>query len=567
MRDGTPLQPAGVSRRTLLHLGIQSAAWLTALAACAPPPSAPPAPAPPGPAAANPPQPQPSPMAQGQASPVAQANAAPAQASPVAAPARAAGTETRQIVIAQASEWTSLDPTLVPLTPNRNVLAYMFDPLIHRTRDGKLVGKLATRWERVNDTTWRFSLREGVTFHNGEPLDAAAVKFTLDRMIKPDFSQHAGIKTTVVGTRVVDHLTVEVETKAPDPSLIGVMTDTVFVVPPKYVQEQGDGFVAANPVGTGRYTFKEWQKGDHLTMSAHRSYWGGVPPIETIVFRPIPEPATRVAGLRTGELDVVDDVPPSQAVQLKTSDAIVITDAPAPQTNYMGLRPKIEPLKNVKVRQAINYAVNRDLIIEKILFGYATAQGHPLPQGFFGYSDEPKPYPYDPQKAKQLLQEAGYGGGFTLHLDYSTFVPQGKQVAEAVAGDLKEVGIEVEQRYMESGAYMKVAFPPGQAELAEAFFFYIKGAGLDANDIYSTSFRLDGVWNYAEFKNEQVDQLVRKAGSTFDEQERLDLYRQLNQLLHDEAPWLYLFQSRTIVGVKKGVDFQARPDGMLWLYD
>ncbi|HEX9014920.1 MAG TPA: ABC transporter substrate-binding protein, partial [Chloroflexota bacterium] len=314
-----------ISRRKFLRLaGLAGGAGL--LAACS---SAPPAQSPTSVPAA--PQPTAAPAS-------AQSTAAPA-----AAPAKGA---TRDLLtVATSGEPGNLDATTSVLTPSRMLFEQIYDPLVHRTPDRKLVGKLAESWELVNDTTWRFRLRKGVKFTNGEDFNADSVKFSLEHLADPK-SQASGTMGSFKEAKIVDPYTVDVITKAPDPLWIATLTDEFFMVPPKYYQEKGAEYVATHPVGTGPFVFKEWVKADHITLTANKDYWGGAPKVNTVIWRTIPEDATRIAALERGEVDIVTDIPPSLANDLVKGGKVNIGSSQDPNTAYVGFNEAHDAVKD-----------------------------------------------------------------------------------------------------------------------------------------------------------------------------------------------------------------------------
>jgi peptide/nickel transport system substrate-binding protein len=369
----------------------------------------------------------------------------------------------KPVVVIQSGEAATLDWHMHcdknAHEPDRQI----FDTLLRRNlKTLQLEGNLAESWRAVNETTWQFKLKRGVKFHNGEPFDAAAVKFSVERMLNP--KQAAPGRTsiaTIDHVDIVDAYTVNVITRAPFPLLPVRMSPghcgTVGIVPPKYLAQVGDAGFAVKPVGTGPYKFVEWVKDERLVLEANKDYHRGAPAIEKLVFRPVPELTTRVAALMSGQADLVSDIPPDQTgkiqnsgtahIEISTLGGFVIM---VKMTNY--LMPG--PWQDARVRKAINYAIDMDTIIKTVLEGYGVVLGVPLEKEAFGFNPNIKWYGYDPERAKALLREAGYAGGFemTLHAPNRRYMND-IEVMQAMAQMLGKVGIKAKVEVWEQSIY------------------------------------------------------------------------------------------------------------------
>ena len=327
-----------------------------------------------------------------------------------------------QIVIAQGADPTTLDPHMHAENFTFAVVHNVFDHLVRRfVKDGQLAHEpgLATAWTAVNPTTWEFKLRRGVKFHNGEDFNADAVKFSIERVLNPE--QKARWRwafADIERVEVVDPHTVRIITKSPFPTLVTNLAFCMPIVPPKYVREKGDAFVATNPVGTGPFKLVRWRKDDELVLEANEGYWRGAPKIKNLVFKPIPDESTRVAALTTGQVDVSRGVPPSLVKQIAENPRTRVARVPSALNIHIVLDTlKDGPLKDKRVRQAINYGVDKEGIIKNVLEGNGGAVGGPLTPVMFGFASDVKPYPYDPERAKKLLAEAGFAQGISLTLN------------------------------------------------------------------------------------------------------------------------------------------------------
>lgn len=461
----------------------------------------------------------------------------------------------------------SLDPTTTALTEARNVFGHIWDPLLHRKADGAVVPVLADSWERTSDTTWLLHLHPGVSFSNGEPVDAEAVKFTLERYRDPEIHQRAswyeGWEMSVV-----DALTVQITTPVLDAMLLDKLADAVYIVPPEYFQEVGQEGFSENPVGSGPYLFEEWVRGDHLTLVAKDDYWRGVPQIKTVVFRDMPEGSTRVAALLAGEADIAISVPVPQIDMVEADANAMVVTVPSTQSWYVGLQlTTAEPLKDVRVRQALNYAVDKEAIIDTILDGYGTVIGQAIPPNYVGYNPPANagPYPYDPEKAKDLLAQAGYADGFTLDLDIpATGLGPMKETGEAITGYWEAIGVRVNIHLWEWGSFVDRMF--GQ-QLGQSYTLFIRSASMTAAELFLATVVCDAGFNWNHYCNEELDALVGEATSTFDSDVQLAAYAKAEGFMHDDAPWVFLFVPDVIYGIRKDLDWSPRSDERIFAFE
>jgi len=492
-------------------------------------------------------------------------------AEPAALAASAGPPLPQSLVIADVGDLQTLDATLRIVTNHRRVYGNIYEALATRNpATQQIMPLLAEKWEKKNDTTWVFQIRKGVKFHNGDPLTAADVKFSLDRARDPKISQAAAI-VKFARVDVLDDYTVRVVTAAPDPLLLTRLTDLGFIGDKAYFDQVGADQFGLKPVGTGPYKFVQWDKGSQIVLAANETYWGGPVPIKSLIFKFIPDPATRVAALLSGEVDIAAEIPPELAARIDSSPNASISSATDPMAVGVWLKPLAPPLNNKTVRQALNYAVNKDAIVKTIWAGRATVLGSPLFPGIFGYDPSVKPYPYDPQKAKAMLAQAGYPNGFTFHTDVPIGgVPLAVDAAQAVAGDLAKVGVKMQIRTVEWAAMLKNLFTPRSEGAAESMVIYIKTPNLDGDGIMSPTFPCNAVyptgWNWADYCNPQVDQLIQTEAISLNPKVRERELNLASRILHDDAPWIFLYAPTQQFGVKKSVPWKVRLDGMIYVW-
>ena len=473
-------------------------------------------------------------------------------------------------VLGIAAETATFYPPKTGGTYERNTFEQVFDALLHRTPDGKIVGRLATSWKNVNDLTWRFDIRHGVQFQDGEPLDAAAVKTSLDLYRAPD-SVVASRYREIDHIDVVDTYTLDITTKTPDPFLPASVTDNAWIMAPAYLAKVGEAGFAAKPVGTGPYMFKNWVRGDHITFEANPNYWGGPVPIKTVIWRVIPEPSARVAALQSGQVDLVWEIPPVQVAQLEHTPNITVLSVPSPRAVYIGLWPESpagngKPLADLRVRQALNYAVNREAIVKVLQRGYGTLISQPIPNaGYNGYDPSIAPYPYDPAKAKALLKAAGYPNGFSMDLLYTGRYLSPEE-AQAIKSDLAAVGVNIKLDDVEFGQY--IAHLTQAHDYPPMYALSIQGTqGIDSYEIYGITIASTGSFNWNHYTRPAVDKLIAEMGTEFDAAKRADLGHQLAKMTHDDPPWIYLWNNSSIWGLASKWKWQPRSDDLISVYD
>ena len=463
-----------------------------------------------------------------------------------------------RLVVAQGTDAASLDPQRQNDAFSTSILSNVFDTLIYREANLDLVPGLATAWELVDDTTWRITLRAGVTFHDGSPLTAEDVKFTLERPLNPALaSPLAGRFGVIAGVDVIDALTVHVRTTAPYPLLPARLSEW-FVLSKAYVEANDEATVASVPMGTGAYRFVAWVKDDRLVLAANEAYWRGAPAIRDVVFRPIPELSTRVAALQSGDVDLVTNVPAFRQSEVARNARLDVRTVPSTFFQYVALDGTKNPvLADRRVRQAIQFATNVPEIVEFLFEGAAAQLAVPLALGTFGLDPTIERYPYDPERARALLAEAGYPNGIRFAMDAPVGrYAQDKETAEALVGQWAQVGIQVDLNINEWSVQL-TKYRAG-TELTDSHFMGWGTSTFDADDVFFGGFA--NVPTKNNYENPEVTELVRQARTTMDPNRRLELYAQVQRILYDDATWITLFQQVDIYGIRADLAWEPRPD-------
>jgi peptide/nickel transport system substrate-binding protein len=373
------------------------------------------------------------------------------------------------------------------------------------------------------------------------------------------WSERWNIATSV---EKIDEFTVKVTTDGPSPLLLRTIAENWAMIPPKYHQEVGEDGFLAHPMGTGPFVFVEWAKGDRIVFKANPDYWEeGLPKVQNLIFRPIPESATRVAAIQTGEVDIVTRLSAEEAESLEGAPNVKAINYPVDRVYYITFNNltsgKGQATEDPLVRQAMNYAVDVDAIIDALFNGHGQPSTGYVTPGNWGYDTEIKPFGYDPEKAQELLAEAGYPDGFEMDFAcpagaYTNF----EQVCEAIQGFLEGVGIKTNLQLMESGKYWdleaKKQLPPlfgdSWSEATGEAFTRLKGA-LGGNQA-----------SFSAWWDEKIGEYLDKIGSTVDDEERANLYSELHQLMYDDPPFIYLYQPNTFEAINDAVqNYKPRP--------
>lgn len=478
------------------------------------------------------------------------------------------GGQADTIRIAQPSAPLTLDGSLNSSIVDRNVYASLYDTLLQWKWNGDqrtLAPMLATSWKPVGKDTWRLKLRQGVTWHNGDPFTAADVKFTIERALDPkNKSSQASFYSVVKDVKVVDAHTVDIHTDGPQATL--PVRLTLFpMVPEKYLTKVGDKAFAAHPVGTGPYRFSDYQANDHLTVTANPDYWGDKPHFQKVVYDFISSDSSRIQALQSGGVDFIVNLPPDS---IKTIDGTNGLRAASVRVDR-GMVLYMDtvhggPLANVKVRQAINDAIDRQGIVDNLLHGLGQPISSTVVPDFLGYDQSIKPYPYDPAKAKQLLAQAGYPHGFSLTLRHTNgYYPADTLVAQALAQGLSKVGIQTKDKGSEAGVYFtdflgqhsKKSAPP-------TVFFGSWGAPVFDSGVMWRDTMADG--NAVQlWKNRQFSDLAMKGLATLDDQQRAQTYYKAQRILYDQAGVGFLWQIGDSFGMTDRLQWTPRPDELV----
>jgi len=474
------------------------------------------------------------------------------------------------VVVAQSVDPTTMDPQNQRETTTLNVLIHFYDPLVMRdtANPKQFDGVLAASWRRLTPTAFRFVLRKGVRFDDGSLFNAQTVKYNIDRIM----GTLPGEKSppliafqfkSLSGVHVINSTTVDIGTKTPDPLLLARLSSLLMI--PAGAVDKDPNALAARPDGTGPYTLVTWDRNNQVVMKAKPTYFRGKPKIANVIFKDMPDDASRLAALQAGDVDIISNLPPDNAQEVNASGQATVKSVPSARVTSVWLDTLDVPeLKSSKVRQALNYAVDVNTIIRKVMSGYALRTATIVPPYFAGYSKSIKPYPYDPKKAKQLLAQAGYPNGFSMTM----MVPAGRyllgeQIAQAVAGYLNNVGVKTNVNIVDFGVFAKDT----QTRQIPASFFAGWGESF-FNPIDEAQVAIQcGTSGFSWYCNHKVDSLITQASTTLNQAKQDAVIVNFQKAILANPPFIYLFAYKDLYGVSKRLAWTPRTDETINMYE
>ena len=437
----------------------------------------------------------------------------------------------------------------------------IFDNLVTRDAAGHIVAQIATAWSYRSPTEIEFTIRTDVKFHDGTPLTAEDVVYSVRRIINPEFrSPQLSQFDSIVAAEVVAPDKVLLRTRVPYPVLLAQLVK-LSIVPRAYVERVGAERFNLEPMGSGPYRFVSWQRGVRVTLAANDQYWRGRPPFRTVTFQSVPDESTRIANLRTGRADIIRGLNPDSAGALRSEQAIRLLPAPTERVGYMFINAQAGPTRDVRVRRAIAHAVNRDLLIEALLSGFGRPTAIVLTDASFGYVADVQGYPYDPARARALLREAG---AENAELAFLTSPAYDQRVVQALQQMIQEVGLRVNIVASDHPTFLRRR----QGNPEEAGSLSIGAwscACQDADGVIFPLFRTGSIW--AKYSNPQFDAAVDSARATLDEPERMRQYHRAFEILRDDVPGIGLYQAYAIYAARRELQWQPTANEAFFVFD
>lgn len=478
------------------------------------------------------------------------------------------------LVFGRGGDSVSLDPAIVTDGESFKVTENIFETLLEfGPQDTTIQPGLAKKWDISEDgLKYTFYLQEGVKFHDGTDFNAEAVVKNFERWKGGAEEQfyyfHSMFKANgediIKSIEAKDTYTVEFTLTRPlAPFLKNLAMSSFGIASPSALEKYGDKF-GENPVGTGPFKFVIWKRNDSITLEKNADYWQeGYPKLDQIIFRSIPDNSARLNALISGDIDLADDINPSDAILIERNANLQLIERPSMNIGYLALTNTRKPFDNKLIRQAVNYAINKQAIVDAFFEGKAQVAKNPMPPSISGYNDEIQDYPYDPEKAKALLKEAGYDGTpielWAMPVP-RPYMPDGQKVAEAIQKNLEDVGIKSEIKTVEWATYLEMA----KDGKFDAFLLGWTGDNGDADNFIYTLLDKDNIGsnNYAYYSNDEVHDLLIAAQTETNEEKRNELYKKAQEIIKEDAPWVPLVHSTPLLAAKKEVtDYLPHPTG------
>lgn len=465
-----------------------------------------------------------------------------------------AGQSQETLIVLTGSDASTFDPHFCTDSATEIFNKNIYNNLVRFNKDMEIEPDLAKEWSVSEDQlTWTFQLEEGVKFHDGTEFTAEAVKKTFERVLDEDLgSPRRSVLEVIKEINIVDDYTVEIATETPCGSLLQQLCHPVAaIISPAAIDEYGTD-LATHPVGTGPFKFKEWKTGEAIIMEANQDYFKGVPQVAGVEFRVVPEDSTRALLIQSGQADVALRLPVTETERLENDANITIEEGNTVMTMYVALNNSKGVLQDARVRQAMNYAIDKDVIVNDILGGLATVADAPIAPDTWGYASTMK-YECDVEKAKELLAEAGYPDGIELEL----WTPVGRylmdtQVCENLQAQWEKAGIKVKIRQWEFQALMSeikkgefdmilLGWSPSTGDADQGLYPVFHSSQFPPNS------------NRAFYNNSQVDQLLENSKTEVDENKRMEMYKEAEQIIMDEAPWTFLYYPKQALTYRSNI--------------
>lgn len=470
--------------------------------------------------------------------------------------------EGKTVTIGITNTVNTFDPHMTAsVGTDLSLLSHIYPSLVLRAPDMKIVPSLATEWKSIDDLTWRITLRSDATFNDGEKIDAEAVKWNFDRVRDP--ALNARIKawfTLISDVKVVSPTELEIKTSAPYPAMIEQLS-MFFLLPPKWAAEHKP---ATETASGGPYVLSSVKPGESFTLDANPQYWGGKPDFDRVVIRVIPEPASRVAALLAGEVDFVNSIPTTEIQRIKDNGSAKAGAVPSTRTVFIKFNTTKPPFDNKFFRQALNYAIDKEGIVKAIFDDQAEIAGcGVMSKSYFGFNPDLKPYPYDPDKAAELLEKAGGAPSEPIEFDVpsGTYL-NGGEVVQAVASQLEEIGVKTKIVEMQFSAYMDKYLKA--KDLAPLSLLSQAWPTIDADGLL-TLFAPGNI--YAYWDNADFGKALADGRSTMDKSKRQVAYKKATEVMCDEAPALFLYTQPATFGLSKRITWTPRGDDWIRAFD
>lgn len=452
----------------------------------------------------------------------------------------------------------TLDPHKQFSEKNHTICQQIFDGLIRFDPDGKIEPALAVSWQRIDATRLRFKLREGVVFHNGEPFDSEAVRFSIERYLDPGtgFPARAFIES-IDRVETPDRYTADIVTKYPDGILLNRLAGFILIAPPKYIAEKGGDYFASHPVGTGAFVFGSWEKGKRIVLAANREYWlSGYPRLDGLVFKFIPQ-AAQIAALFSGDVDLITNLPGSQTLKVMAHPGMTVQKKASFYTVIASINRSTGPLSNLYVRQALNHALDKGALVRYDLLGNGWPVASISMPGEFGHNSGLVPYAFDLKKAGELLLKGGYPEGFRLNVLVKANT---ERTARIIAANLKRAGVILNMTLV-SDADLVGEFASGKYEMAIGDI-----PDPMCHSYFIQTLILHSGSPYALGSDPEFDKMLDEMAATTDGELLGKKAEAIDRYIYENAYSLFTYQKIALYGLSTNVNFTPYLSRMPYFY-
>lgn len=458
------------------------------------------------------------------------------------------------------SDAVALDPLRVNDTLTMSILSNVYEPLVRMNNDSEIVPALATKWENSDDgLEYTFTLRTDATFHNGDPITAEDVKYSLEAAAESSYT--GPYMNFIDKVEVLDEKTVKVTLQYAYAPFLALCTTYSQVVKEDFYKD-GEVDMAKNPIGSGPYKFKKWAQGDKIEFEAYDGYYQGAPAIKNLTYSIIPNSSTAALALESGEIDMSLNVATADIKAMKDKKGITMLEDPSSAFYFIGMNTKVDKLSDVRVRQAISKCINKQNLIDGALDGYGVPTNTFIAEGVLGYDPDFDPLPYDVEGAKKLMKEAGYPDGFKLSIS----IPENRSKhAQIIQSDLAQIGIDLTIDIIETGKFWDDLENLDYEMMIMGWSYMVMDPDVGYYSLYKKD---DMAGNYTGFGNEKTDGLLAAGRTETDQKKRAEIYAELEKIVQTAAPYVPLYwrvdavaHNENLTGVK------IPPCGLYYVYN